>query len=595
MNNSQITVFILVGLAIAVILLLLFWHLNEKASLDNLVKNSNLDMATLQPPSDEEAGKLLNYFKQLYPLGDWKQFSTYSLWLIYQNLQCWYNPMIAEEVVEQKLPDYPMEESKTPDDIGRFAVLFDSRVCDCLRYTWPNCQQGARFREAMKCSVWPGLNVGATLSWVTRNKGLPDYAYVEVLAYPGEHGYPEVCPPNTLPSELQGYQEGTNPKLPKTSEPWWSLINRSACEKHGAQNEGDKCDFGDTVCTSLTTPDDNTQLVCLSPKILKKEGFSSRENYTSSSCGAETNCGSFPVKGGCDAVCKTSCTEFDPKTCPYVGKNSSLASVSNFWFYPIPGLGIWTNIGTTDVAYTKLGYLLAPGGNKAEGMTLKAFIEWACCNNVKMSRFNIRKQFQDLMHSKYYFKHTGENNWDRVDLERSMSSSKDFDKAYEVLADYYIYGFTGENYKNAAPFGANYYMPHKGFVGWPHGTFFIYSNLIDDHMKAMVARRGVQTLQLLREPQSNIGQGLRPAYMYEINKYYSKNKGEKTFVSDSEKISGACGLPECCDAMYMVNPMADLKNWLENGYVRYEKVGRNDVKPFDHRVMTLTPRVPNKI
>lgn len=188
---------------------------------------------------------------------------------------------------------------------------------------------------------------------------------------------PEICPSNSLPKNLQGNQtgisvtfpDGTVSGLPLTSSPWWD---------GGVCTKGDACKLSFMDCASVSQDGKDVGNYCIA-----KPYPPSTKQAPNPVCNAPCNNTPYGtanikenylnlVEDSVDPV--DSCTNWPDLPCKNPPNSTFYHSL---YFYPIRGVGVWTNIGRTFPALTKLGFLLTPKNQGGPGYKLVDLLEVA--------------------------------------------------------------------------------------------------------------------------------------------------------------------------------------------------------------------------
>lgn len=590
MNNQKIILGVLVFLVVLLTILLLCTVCGKIA------------VITRKDPLSNQAE---HYFRTLYPVfkpNQWSKISDKDIKKLYTTLGCIYTPIIKHlyPEIQSRLPKYTYQYGKgtsryKPDD-PYSQRLFDGSICDCLRVAWPECKNESRFSASLKyeqsCPQWSGLQITMDTDWqeaVIKHGGLPDYSFTEVLTYPGEYGMPETCPSGTLSKELQGNQpgisvtfpDGTTSGIPFSTSPWW---NGGEC-----RNIGDDCKLSFMDCSHISKygesqgnyciakpfpPDQKPALkqVC-NPPCTNTPYSNFRENYEDDNGNDCTN--------WTDSPCKT------PPNSPFY---------HSLYFYPIRGTGVWTNVGRTFPALTKLGFLLTPKDKGGPGYKLKDLLQIA---DSVQGKNGIKAQVQSIAdwlnsgripYGLYkYAKYKEGTMPDLYKGEKIDDENEAYETALDLVTKYYIEGYRGKD-----PLGNNY-----DIVKWfPVGALFTYSSAFDVLFYCAAAALKYDTIQQLTEPQHSEG-SMRPAYMFEIIRVIPTKAGKSEPSEDVSWVLEDSIDQSGCDTNYIVNPLDDYNNYKNYGYVDAEATSsHNDgsgLIKFDNRIMKLTPRYLNDI
>ena len=538
-------------------------------------------------------GSLQRYFSELYPHMD---FTKYNVKLMYLTLDCWYTNMIPryEYQILKKLPDF---KKNRMNDLfnqkpNKWERLFDGSVCDCMRYAFPECQNPtSRFtgnKDIIKqCPLWSGINVGITYETIIkrayssnntdnnfvhdnkdilkkygiyydqRGKGFPNNSWVEVLTYPGEYGYPNVCIPNDkFSNEIQPgltYYE-------KKGNSWdWKNgkelnIKWSDGPYFNSPSKNGKCkfDFLEPVYIEsdghFPTRHETNGVFCISKDVLEKNN-NSVENYI-----------------------------------PVVKKPDNIQDFHGLWLYPLKGVGMWRNIGNSMVCNTKLGFLLTkkphgPGYNIKEVLKLaehggastninrqvKLLTE---CIHTGKSRISKSRGYLYLKELKIHGYSGG----------KKKSKEEAEEAALDLVTEWYTSGYSGLGTgKGRVANGFNYNY-EKNF---PIGVYFSYASSLDNLVLGVMVDMKLDSLQLVVEPQ-NSKAALTPAYMFEIFQVTPKKEGTYSIFKDTSLIQ--------CQEYFSINPADDYDNYLKYGYVRGDKV--KNPKLFDFKNFKLSMQHP---
>lgn len=346
------------------------------------------------------------------------------------------------------------------------------------------------------------------------------------------------------------------------------------------------------------------------------------------------------VQEGCSASACSTCS----KKCSVTGDDATLKKnpcpcpdvvVSPLFYYPLRGIGIWTNLSNTAACATKLGFVTTPaaglttsglGGITKAGAKLSGGGGFALKDLIGMwvgstqGNVGIKAQVSTV----YSWLHAGKltstiagytggasckkaiamygdgypPGWEFVAKNRmknnknvkgnpNVTGNKDacMDGAFELVTAWYQEGFIRLDDDQHTGFNAE--------MGswWPCGAMFTYASAIDITVMGVMELNKYDSLQQLCEPQHSQG-SMRPAYVTEIVKAIQKRGAKVDWLhSDSSDRSG-------CESSYIVNPTDDWDTWKTHGYVAGEKTlksnGGSGVLSFDHRIMPLTPALPDK-
>ena len=325
--------------------------------------------------------------------------------------------------------------------------------------------------------------------------------------------------------------------------------------------------------------------------------------------------------------CKTACT--------VTGKSATLLTkpcpcpnvvISPLFYYPLRGIGVWTNLSNAGACATKLGFVTTPregltltglggitvAGGKLSGgggFKLKDLIGlWigGSQGNVgikaqvstvykwlldgKLTKDTVRRTGCTCKKTQQYYGNGYPPGWEYVAKNRLKNTPNVkgnqklcMDGAFELVTAWYQEGFI-RHAKDAQGFNSD--------MGswWPCGVMFSYSSSIDPLVTGVMETHEFDSLQQICEPQHSQG-SMRPAYVTEIIKAIQK---EGTVHVDwiHSKSTDRSG----CGTSYIVNPKDDWDTWKTHGYVAGEKTlaknGGSGVLDFDHRIMSLTPSRP---
>ena len=565
--------------------------------------------------------------------------------------------------------------------------LFDGSVCDCLRAWVPACSNAPRFSASLQyeanCPQWPGLatvtDIDNMLDLLSIG-GYPDNSFVEILTFPGEYGVPENCPLNNQsikdipnqPVTFPGHTDWELTGVPQTSGgggPYFDNQSYPPCGPGSANSDiayGADCPTskfpycynckcmqanvngtGTGLCMdpSIVTPDWRTQYeqvhnkvaapVCTSGNCQKygkdynsHEGFDIEPYYKHYGHG-HTQGITVPANmfvadhiqqqkckpTGC-GTCTTECSTDAPCPCPTI-------VISPLFYYPLRGLGIWTNLSKAAACATKMGFVTTP---KA-GMTTTG-LGGITIPNVKLSggggytikdlignfvgsiqgNLGIKAQVSTVYQWLYDGELTsttskqsgnpckksiqayGQGNppgWEYVAKNILKYSSPNvkgnsnncMEGAFALVTAWYQEGFIRHG-KDTTTFNSD------AGNWWPCGALFTYSSAIDITVTGVMQDHQYDSLQQICEPQHSQG-SMRPANVTEIIKAIQKKGAPVKWIStNSTDRSG-------CDTNYLVNPMDDFDTWQKHGYVNASKTnkssGGSGVISFDHRIMPLTP------
>lgn len=340
------------------------------------------------------------------------------------------------------------------------------------------------------------------------------------------------------------------------------------------------------------------------------------------------------LQSGCSPSMCASCT----KECTVTGDDADLLKqpcpcpevvISPLFYYPLRGIGIWTNLSKAGACATKMGFVTTP----REGLTLTglggitvAGAKLSGGGGFKMKdliglwigstqgtvgiKAQVTTVYQWLMDGKLYestarktgctcwktikyYGYTWPPGWEyvaknRLGMSNPADCKGDEDKcmngAFELVTAWYQEGFIRHE-NDEQGFNAD--------MGswWPCGVMFSYSSAIDPLVTGVMETHQYDSLQQICEPQHSQG-SMRPAYVTEIIKAIQKKGSTVDWIhSKSTDRSG-------CESSFIVNPMDDFDTWKKHGYVAAEKTlqknGGTGVIQFDHRIMSLTPSHPNE-
>lgn len=535
---------------------------------------------------------LQRYFSELYPHMD---VTKYNLKLMYLKLDCWYTNMIPqyEYQILKKLPDFKKNRmnhlfDQEPDKWER---LFDGSVCDCIRYAFPECQNPtSRFTGnediIEQCPLWSGINVGITYETIIkkaystnntdnnfvqdhkdilkkygiyynqRGKGFPNNSWVEVLTYPGEYGYPNVCIPNDkFSNEIQpgltyfekkgndwDWKNGKDLNIKWSDGPYFNSPSK---------NGKCKFDFLEPVYVEsngeFPTRHETNGVFCISKDVLGKNN-NSVENYI-----------------------------------PVVKKPDNIQDFHGLWLYPLKGVGMWRNLGNSMVSNTKLGFLLTkkphgPGYNIRD--VLKLAKHGGASTNINRQVklltecINTGKSYISKSRGYLYLKELETHGY--TGGQKSPKEAED--AALDLVSKWYISGYSGLGTgKGRVANGFNYNY-EKNF---PIGVYFSYASSFDKLVLGVMVDMKLDSLQLVIEPQ-NSKAALTPAYMFEIFQVTPKKEGTYSIFKDTSLIQ--------CQEYFSINPTDDYENYTKYGYVRGDKV--KNPKLFNFKNFKLSMQHP---
>ncbi len=331
----------------------------------------------------------------------------------------------------------------------------------------------------------------------------------------------------------------------------------------------------------------------------------------------------------------SSCTTCDQK-CSVTGPDADLLKqpcpcpdviISPLFYYPLRGIGLWTNLSNAASCATKLGFVTTPregitltglggitiagarlsggGGYKlkdlfgllignTKGSTgLKAQVStvYAWLMAGYLSYDIISKSGCKCRLSQAYYGNGYPPGWEYVaknrlnmDYNVKGQSDKCVEGAFELVTAWYQEGFIRHD-NEPQGFNAN--------IGewWPCGAMFTYSSSMDMLVTGVIETHQYDSLQQICEPQHSQG-SMRPAYVTEIIKAIQRKGPPVDWIhSKSTDRSG-------CETNFIINPKDDWDTWKTHGYVAGKKTlkenGGSGVLQFDHRIMSLTPSNPNK-
>jgi hypothetical protein len=532
------------------------------------------------PPAQVGEAALIKYFKQLYP--NMPQQSFLTMKNLYLNLDCWYEKLIPEFAPVPSV-DYKLDRLASLTALDKDANLvwdrlFDGNLCDCIRVSLPQClysENRLRPEEITECPNYPGLRVQMTLkrllqiaydsnntsknttvdvikhTGMTGLKGFPDNSWYEGLTYPGEYGVPILCTATRPPFFLQN-QKGLNVSILNSEPPWFS--------NDDCATTGPACPTGYS-CVTVTSDGSfgpaTTKDVCLRTGTFKEMFI---ENLAATDL--NDNCSPpFP-----ENVCST----------------VRPANYRGYYTYPLRGCGLWFPVGKSIVCNTKLGFLVAPESEGGCGINLESLM--ALRGTINAPEQNINSQVGRLTNIIQFGSVTAKTSplWPALTLadlqKHGYSGGKQSTyesanaEAKKLVIYWYVNGYTG--IENGIVNGANYNYSKY----FPIGTHFAYASRFDNLILSALAFKGLDTIQLLLEPQNAVV-GLRPAYMNEIlSARPTTDLGLTTSVFPDTSIRG-------CKTVYSLNPAIDLTNYIRYGYIDGSKVQNPPL--LDANTMTM--------
>jgi hypothetical protein len=511
---------------------------------------------------------LTNYFKIIWPYMPIQSFDVYKN--LYPKLDCWYlNFIPGMEIPNGNLiytVDRLPELTSLEADL-KFSRLFDGSVCDCVRLNLPNCKfslDRLSSKGLPTCSLWPGIASIVTPSWLLNRafnsnnpdgnfmkdtivrpgfsgkKGFPNFSYYEGIVYPGEYGITEFCKP-TASQDVYWTQnqkgiktDGKVLAIKNSSSPWY---NEKDCENKDCQSDL----FLPSNYKCITIDNDGSGGVptgtfkrCLRDTSYTIENFSTE---------LATDC---PSPGFPEKLCQ------DVSPLDYRG----------FWTYPQVGCGLWRTVGKSIVVNTKLGWLIGPKENGGCDLDFNQLLTIRGSTNAfEQNLVQQVNRVQDIIKSGSV---TSTTNWPAMTISTLQShgykgtritNATDARKAaIDLVKFWYIEGYTGLDKGIVNGFNYNY---KKYF---PIGCHFSYASRFDNIMLSMLTTKGLDSIQLLLEPQ-NVVAGLRPAYMFEIfSKKPTTTKGLQDSAFQDTRTTQ-------CKSVFSLDPSRDLANFMKYGYI----------------------------
>ena len=112
---------------------------------------------------------------------------------------------------------------------------------------------------------------------------------------------------------------------------------------------------------------------------------------------------------------------------------------------------------------------------------------------------------------------------------------------------------------------------YYNIANFPIGVQFGYAAAFDTLVLGNLAEKGIDTLQLLAEPQAAKA-GLRPGYIFEI---FQATPSVKSNASRIEQSAFSSLEQNQCDSFKMINPLDDLENYMTYGYVSGDRIPNN--------------------
>jgi hypothetical protein len=549
------------------------------------------------PISYVPKNSLEKYFHELYPHMNVSKYN--KLEPMYLNLDCWYTKMFPryEKQILNKLPNFKVNRmnnlfNQQPDKWER---LFDGSVCDCLRFAFPECQNpSSRFtgnKDIIKqCPLWSGINVGITYQTIIKRayntnntdtnfigdnsfilkkygmeeqngKGFPNNSWVEVLTYPGEYGYPNVCIPND--------------KFSNEIQPGLTYYEKKGNSWDWKNGKKLNIKWSDGPYFNSPAKKGNCNFDFLEPVYIKSDGqFPS--NYKTE--------GEFCISK--DVIGKNNNSL---QSVPVV-RPDIIKDYHGLWLYPLKGVGMWRNLGKSLVCNTKLGFLLTskphgPGYNIRD-KDIKKVLDFAKHGGASTNINRQIKLLTECIHTgeSYISKTRGTLNINELKNHgynegRKINKDDAENAALDLVSKWYISGYSGLGKgKGQVTNGFNYNY-EKNF---PIGVYFSYASSFDDLVLNVLIDMKVDTLQLVMEPQ-NSKAALTPAYMFEIFDVTPKKLGTYTIVKDTTLIQ--------CKEYYSINPEDDYENYSKYGYVSGDKV--KEPKVFDFKNFKLLMNRPS--
>lgn len=551
-----------------------------------IIANTNPNAPGVVVPSGPvNPTNLINYFKHIWP--NMAQLPDTQLQTIYLGLDCWYLNYIPQLAPKVSNEMYTVDRLPTLSSIDgnqgiEYARLFDSTVCDCLRISYKTCVYSKDRLTAMAlkaCPLWDGIRSIVTPKWLLKRafdsdnpdtnyrkdlmvrqgmsgkKGFPSYSYYEGIVYPGEYGVTEFC---TTTDKYDPYWKLNQAGLKSGSKdlimsnqtsPWF---NEQDCSSKDCQKD---YFLDDTFKCVKITSDGSFGPAGNFSKCLRESTFTEEfEIPKQACCGSDSNIETFSTDfstncpGG--GFPKAICPEVNPK------------DYREYWTYPQIGCGMWHTVGKSIAVNTKLGWLLAPEAEGGCALDFNRLMEIRGSTNAIEQ--NLVQQVNRVAAIIKNGQVTATAVWPAMNIDmlkkhgytgsQVSDSQQSMKAAMDLVKYWYMEGYTG--YENGILNGFNYnYVKY-----FPLGTHFSYASKFDNIILGMMTIKGLDSVQLMMEPQ-NASVGLRPAYMFEVisKKPTTKAGLEDSAFQDTRSIQ--------CKAIYSLDPSQYIGNYMKFGYL----------------------------